>query len=116
MRISDWSSDVCSSDLARKMLGDGRKLEGRAFDGLLADTRDAVREAFSRGGDGMFTVGAEDQEDIYHLSRRRFRLNGRQHALFLLRQLTPGLRRPEGQTWQKVIRVISHELTKTRAP
>src|SRR3546814_7771512 len=137
MRISDWSSDVCSSDLlldpivqntpvatllldstrrvvlgnlaARKMLGDGRKLEGRAFDGLLEDTSDAVREAFSRGGDGMFTVGDEDQEDIYHLSRRRFRLNGRQHELVLLRQLTAELRRQEVQTWTQVIRVISHE-------
>src|SRR3546814_17766683 len=91
------------------MLGDGRKLEGRAFDGLLEDTSDAVREAFSRGGDGMFTVGDEDQEDIYHLSRRRFRLNGRQHELVLLRQLTAELRRPEVQTWKKVLPVRSEE-------
>jgi nitrogen fixation/metabolism regulation signal transduction histidine kinase len=101
---------------ARKMFGDGRKLEGRAFDALLDDTSDAVREAFSRGGDGMFTVGDEDQEDIYHLSRRRFRLNGRQHELVLLRQLTAELRRQEVQTWKKVIRVISHELNNSLAP
>lgn len=101
---------------ARKMFGDGRKLEGQSFDALLDGTSDAVREAFSRGGDGMFTVGDEDQEDIYHLTRRRFRLNGRQHELVLLRQLTAELRRQEVQTWKKVIRVISHELNNSLAP
>src|SRR3546814_547791 len=64
----------------------------------------------------MFTVGDEDQGDIYHLSRRRFRLNGRQHELVLLRQLTSELRRQEVQTWKKVIRVISHELNNSLAP
>ncbi|HWI23537.1 MAG TPA: PAS domain-containing protein, partial [Lysobacter sp.] len=72
---------------ARKLLGEGHKLEGQSFDALLARTPDALREALQRGGDGMFTVGDEDQEDIYHLSRRSFRLNGRKHELVLLRQL-----------------------------
>src|SRR3546814_9356281 len=98
------------------MFGDGRKLEGRAFDALLDDTSDAVREAFSRGGDGVFTVGDEVQEDSYHLSRRRFRPNGRQHELVLLRQLIAELRRQEVQTWKSVIRVISHELNNSLAP
>ena len=64
----------------------------------------------------MFTVGREDDEDIFHLSRRSFRLNGRLHELLLLRQLTAELRRQEVQTWKKVIRVISHELNNSLAP
>ncbi|WP_449446614.1 sensor histidine kinase [Thermomonas brevis] len=101
---------------ARRMLGEGRRLEGRAFENVLATANPAVREAFARGGDGMFTVGSEDDEDIYHLSRRSFRLNGRAHELLLLRQLTAELRRQEVQTWKKVIRVISHELNNSLAP
>ncbi|WP_447936338.1 sensor histidine kinase [Thermomonas fusca] len=101
---------------ARRMLGDGKRLEGRAFDDLVGDADPAVREAFARGGDGMFTVGSDDDEDIYHLSRRNFRLNGRIHELVLLRQLTAELRRQEVQTWKKVIRVISHELNNSLAP
>lgn len=101
---------------ARRMLGEGRRLEGRAFEDVLAMANPAVREAFARGGDGMFTVGGEDNEDIYHLSRRSFRLNGRIHELLLLRQLTAELRRQEVQTWKKVIRVISHELNNSLAP
>jgi len=107
---------VLGNIAARKLLGDGKRLEGHAFDELLGSAPEALREAFERGGDGMFTVGDDDNEDIYHLSRRQFRLNGRRHELVLLRQLTAELRRQEVQTWKKVIRVISHELNNSLAP
>src|SRR5690606_24105301 len=111
MLLLDPARRVVLGNLAaRKMLGDGRRLEGHGLDDLLARAPAAVAEAFARGGDGMFTVGEEDQEDIYHLARRMFRLNGRRHELVLLRQMTAELRRQEVQTWKKVIRVISHEL------
>jgi two-component system, NtrC family, nitrogen regulation sensor histidine kinase NtrY len=107
---------VLGNIAARKLLGEGRKLEGQSFDDLLQAAPEALREALERGGDGMFTVGDNDNEDIYHLSRRQFRLNGRRHELVLLRQLTAELRRQEVQTWKKVIRVISHELNNSLAP
>ncbi|KGQ18167.1 Sensor histidine kinase [Lysobacter dokdonensis DS-58] len=101
---------------ARKLLGDGKRLEGQSFEEILDRSPDALREALQRGGDGMFTVGDAEHEEIYHLSRRSFRLNGRKHELLLLRQLTAELRRQEVQTWKKVIRVISHELNNSLAP
>jgi nitrogen fixation/metabolism regulation signal transduction histidine kinase len=109
---------VLGNVAARKLLGEGKRLEGHAFDELLASAPEALREAFERGGDGMFSVGDADgdNEDIYHLSRRQFRLNGRRHELVMLRQLTAELRRQEVQTWKKVIRVISHELNNSLAP
>ncbi|HEU4813716.1 MAG TPA: PAS domain-containing sensor histidine kinase [Xanthomonadaceae bacterium] len=119
MVLVDPSRRIVHANLAaRKLLGEGRRLEGRAFDALLEQAPPAMREAFERGGDGMFTVVADDQddEDIYHLARRMFRLNGRRHELVLLRQLTAELRRQEVQTWKKVIRVISHELNNSLAP
>jgi nitrogen fixation/metabolism regulation signal transduction histidine kinase len=117
MLLVDATRRVVLGNLAaRKMFGEGRKLEGQSFDALLAGTSEPVRDAFSRGGDGMFTVGEEDSADIYHLSRRTFRLNGRPHELVLLRLLTAELRRQEVQTWKKVIRVISHELNNSLAP
>ena len=117
MVLVDPSHRVVLANLsARKLLGDGHKLEGQSFDALLEGTPAAVRDAFERGGDGMFTLGEEDSEEIYHLARRHFRLNGRRHELVLLRQLTAELRRQEVQTWKKVIRVISHELNNSLAP
>src|SRR5690606_35679978 len=85
MLLLDPARRVVLGNLAaRRMLGDGRRLEGHALDELLAGAPIAVGEAFARGGDGMFTVGDEDHEDIYHLARRMFRLNGRRHELILL--------------------------------
>ena len=104
---------------ARRLLNDGRRLEGMGLDELLARAFDSMREAIERGGDGLFTVrGMEEnaEEEIYHLSRREFTLNARRHELFLLRHLTSELRRQEVQTWKKVIRVISHELNNSLAP
>lgn len=117
MVLTDPSQRIVLANLAaRRMLGEGRRMEGRAFADILAASDPAVRDAFARGGDGMFTVGSDDDEDIYHLSRRSFHLNGRVHELVMLRQLTPELRRQEVQTWKKVIRVISHELNNSLAP
>ncbi|HZX77469.1 sensor histidine kinase [Lysobacter sp.] len=117
MLLIDPGDHVVHSNLAaRKMLGDGRRLEGLTFADILERAPDELREAIDRGGDGMFSVGSEDNEEVYHLARRRFRLNGRHHELVLLRTLTAELRRQEVQTWKKVIRVISHELNNSLAP
>jgi nitrogen fixation/metabolism regulation signal transduction histidine kinase len=101
---------------ARQLLAEGRKLEGHALDEVLAQTAPALIEALARGGDGLFTAGEGEDEEVYHLARRNFSLNGRRHELLLLRQLTTELRRQEVQTWKKVIRVISHELNNSLAP
>ena len=118
MLLSDADGRVVLGNLAaRRLLGGGRRLEGRTVHEVLAEADPAVGEAFARGGDGLFTVGRkEEEEEIFHLTRRRFRLNGRAHELALLRQLTAELRRQEVQTWKKVIRVISHELNNSLAP
>jgi len=105
---------------ARQLLNQGRRLEGHQLDEILAHASPALLEALARGGDGLFTTKAAnadiDEEDVYHLARRSFKLNGRKHELLLLRQLTMELRRQEVQTWKKVIRVISHELNNSLAP
>lgn len=103
---------------ARQLLNQGRKLEGHHLSDILDTAAPALVEALARGGDGLFTAGdgGEEEEEVYHLARRTFTLNGRRHELLLLRQLTQELRRQEVQTWKKVIRVISHELNNSLAP
>lgn len=101
---------------ARRLLHGGRKLEGHALATVIAGAPEPLREAVARGGDGLFTTGTDDDEEVYHLSRRRFQLNGRAHELYLLRHLTAEVRRQEVRTWKKVIRVISHELNNSLAP
>lgn len=107
---------VYANIAARRLLSEGRRMEGALLQRLLADAPPALREAMDRGGDGLFAVGEGDEEEVFHLARRSFRLNGRGHELILLRHLTSELRRQEVQTWKKVIRVISHELNNSLAP
>ena len=114
--VGDGGHVVYGNLAARRLLHEGRKLEGLALEALLRPAAPALREAMDRGGDGLFSVGEADEEEVYHLARRGFRLNGRPHELLLLRQLTSELRRQEVQTWKKVIRVISHELNNSLAP
>jgi two-component system, NtrC family, nitrogen regulation sensor histidine kinase NtrY len=101
---------------ARQLLNQGRKLEGHHLSEIMESAAPALVDAMARGGDGLFTAGEGDDEEVYHLARRTFTLNGRRHELLLLRQLTQELRRQEVQTWKKVIRVISHELNNSLAP
>ncbi len=116
---------VFANITARQLLNKGRKLEGHTLSVLLQNVSASLKEALDQGGDGLFTVhadqtsvGAEhdDEDEIYHLSRRHFVLNGSEHELLLIRHLTVELRRQEVQTWKKVIRVISHELNNSLAP
>ncbi len=110
---------VFSNLAARKLLHGGWKLDGQRLDELLLGMPPALREAVARGGDSLFTIADDkdpQEEQVYHLSRRCFRLNGRPHELLLIRLLTTELRRQEVHTGKKVIRVISHELDNSLAP
>jgi len=117
MLLCDPGGHIVYGNLAaRKLLGGGRRLEGVALTALLDQAPEALREAVARGGDGLFAVEREDEEEIFYLMRSGFRLNGRPHELFVLRHLTAELHRQEVRTWKKVIRVISHELNNSLAP
>lgn len=104
---------------ARKLLFGGRRMEGQSFQTLLQQAPAEFIEALQRSGDGLFAVPSSEEggeEQIYHLARRNFLLNGRNQELLQLWRLTNELRRQEVQTWKKVIRVISHELNNSLAP
>ena len=117
MLLCDPGGHIVYANLAaRKLLGAGRRLEGVLLRVLLESAPEPLREAIARGGDGLFVVERDDEEEIFYLARSGFRLNGRQHELFVLRHLTVELHRQEVRTWKKVIRVISHELNNSLAP
>jgi nitrogen fixation/metabolism regulation signal transduction histidine kinase len=117
MLLFDPGDRVVYANLAaRKLLNEGRRMEGLAQRDLLAKAPEPLRASVERGGDGLFAVQRDEEEEIYYLARRGFRLNGRAHELFVLRHLTAELRRQEVRTWKKVIRVISHELNNSLGP
>jgi nitrogen fixation/metabolism regulation signal transduction histidine kinase len=108
---------IYSNTVARQMFGQGAKLEGLVFDTLVDETPASLQEAVRGGHDTLFSLeGADGEQEVLHLSQRRFVLNGRDHRLYLFKRLTRELTRQEVATWKKVIRVISHELNNSLAP
>jgi len=115
--LSDAGGRVAYANIAaRQLLGDGRSLEGASVAELLAGAPAALRDAFVAGSDSMFAAAGDDGDDAFHYSRRRFRLQGREHDLHLVRRMTRELSRQEVATWKRVIRVMSHELYNSLAP
>jgi len=108
---------IYSNTVARQMFGQGAKLEGLVFDTLVDETPASLQDAVRGGQDTLFSLeGTDGEQEVLHLSQRRFVLNGRDHRLYLFKRLTRELTRQEVATWKKVIRVISHELNNSLAP
>lgn len=110
---------VYDNVLARKLLNGGRRLIGTSLSAIVEVAPHSLRDAISRGTDGIFTISPEDaetEERVYHLACRRFLIGGEGHELFIVREITHELRRREVRVWKDVIRVISHELNNSLAP
>lgn len=107
---------IYSNPEARRLFLGGAKIEGRAFQDILAGCPPELRETLSRGGNGLFSIEADREAETFHLARRRFQLNHQSHTLYLVRRLTHELSREEARIWKRVIRIISHELNNSLAP
>jgi nitrogen fixation/metabolism regulation signal transduction histidine kinase len=115
--LTNEGGTILYSNLAaRQLFHSGRKLEGLQLASLLVNAPPALRDAFAADRDTLFTVEIGGEPEIFHLSRRGFRLNAQPHRLYLLKQLTRELNAQEVATWKKVIRVIAHELNNSLAP
>ena len=101
---------------ARQLFNDGNALEGRGFAEHLGGLPPVVSQAVAAGEDTLFTVTLDGLEEVFHLSHRAFRLQGRSQRLYLFRRMTRELSRQEVVIWKKVIRVVTHEINNSLAP
>lgn len=107
---------VYANGTARELLGDGARLEGRAFADLVAELAPEVRDALARPVDALFTVEDAGRQDVYDVARRFFDINGQRHRLTMIRPLGRELERRDAEAWKRAIRVIGHELDNSLAP
>jgi nitrogen fixation/metabolism regulation signal transduction histidine kinase len=107
---------VYANGTARELLGDGKALEGRNFDELVAELAPEVRDALARPVDALFSLETADQHEIYDVARRFFEINGQRHRLTMIRPLGRELERRDAEAWKQAIRVIGHELNNSLAP
>jgi nitrogen fixation/metabolism regulation signal transduction histidine kinase len=114
--VEEGGHVVYANIAARQLLHGGRSLNGEMFDEIVAAAPEPLARAIASGGDGLFSVQIDHEEETFHLSQRAFKLQGRPHRLYQLKRLTRELARQEVATWKKVIRVISHELNNSLGP
>lgn len=115
--LVDQSGKVAFSNLAaRRLFHDGRNVNGIDFATLCSAMPEPLQHAIDAGADALYGVELDEGEEIFHVSRREFRLQGRSNRLYLFRRMTRELSRQEVAAWKRVIRVISHELNNSLAP
>jgi two-component system nitrogen regulation sensor histidine kinase NtrY len=105
-----------SNRAARELFVTRGRFEGRHFAEILAGCPEGLREALASGRDSLFSLEQAGEEEVYHVARRMFELNGQRHDLTLVKHLTPELRRQEVDVWKRAIRTLSHELNNSLAP
>ena len=101
---------------ARRLFDAGRSLKGRPFAAVIATLPPSLVQATTTSGDSLLSAQIDGADEIYHLSQRRFLLQGRTHRLYLFKRLTREIARQEVATWKKLIRVLSHEVNNSLAP
>jgi two-component system nitrogen regulation sensor histidine kinase NtrY len=107
---------VFANRTARDLFLTRGRFEGLVFGQVLADCPEALREALATGQDTLFSLEQGGEEEVYHVARRAFELNGQRHDLTLVKRLTPELRRQEVDVWKRAIRTLSHEINNSLAP
>ncbi len=96
----------------------GEALLGRSIDALTGHTaaelglREMLAEPSGRIVSHVFPTGAGRWE----VRRRSFREGGKPHELLVISELSRALREEERQAWQRIVRVIGHELNSSLAP
>jgi len=109
-------SVVYSNIAARQLLKQSKKIEGTNFKQLQNKLSPTLRQATSAKKTGLITDTENDKSVVYNIDCRQFMLNGREHILYLYKNMTNEISRKESDMWKQVIRLISHELNNSLAP
>lgn len=64
----------------------------------------------------VYDRGFPERAGRWEVRRTVFRQDGRPHALLVIADVTKSLREEELQAWQRIVRVLSHEINNSLAP
>ena len=96
----------------------GEDLLGREEDAVLGHTAEhlGLSECLSGQTPRVMDVSVAEGLGRWELRRRNFRWEGRPHRLVVLADLSQVLREEERVAWQRLIRVLSHEINNSLTP
>lgn len=105
---------------------DRLRLVNRAGESLLGQPRErllgqeagelGLGEALDGEGESPRDLAFAGRAGRFELRRSRFRQGGRPHRLLVLSDLTRALREEERKAWQRLVRVLGHEVNNSLAP
>ncbi|MCL7959363.1 MAG: ATP-binding protein [marine benthic group bacterium] len=96
----------------------GEHLLGRSEEQVLGHTAEELGLSDCLGGETPRVMDVAVAEGLgrWELRRRSFRWEGRPHRLVVLADLSQVLREEERVAWQRLIRVLSHEINNSLTP
>jgi len=109
-------SIVYSNISAKQLLKHNKKIEGLNFHQIQGNLSPALQQATLAKKTGLVTDICDEKSITYNVDCRHFLLNGREHSLYLYKDMTQEMSRKESDMWKQVIRLISHELNNSLAP
>lgn len=68
------------------------------------------------GNDGLVSLGQAQQAGRWMVKRTKFRLRGIPHTLLVLSDVSVALREEERLAWERLIRVLGHEINNSLTP
>src|ERR1051325_10507674 len=95
----------------------GERLLGRSADDLIGAEADALGwTSVLKRESGIRDISFPGGSGRWETRRRQFWQGGQPHELLVLADVSQPLREQERQAWQRLIRVIGHELNNSLAP
>jgi two-component system nitrogen regulation sensor histidine kinase NtrY len=96
----------------------GTRLLNQPAERLLGRDADAIGLSDCLAGEAPRVINTAFPGGVgrWEIRRSRFRQGGRPHELLVLSDLSQPLREEERQAWQRLIRVIGHEMNNSLAP
>jgi len=75
-----------------------------------------IADLLSQPADALITLSLNGQQTRWIVRRTTFRQSGIPHTLLLLSDVSAALREQEREAWQRLVRVLGHELNNSLAP
>jgi two-component system, NtrC family, nitrogen regulation sensor histidine kinase NtrY len=75
-----------------------------------------LQQCLEAGNESLVELSLNDSQARWLLRRSSFRQNGVPHTLIVLSDVSRALREEERRAWQRLIRVLGHELSNSLAP
>lgn len=107
---------VYSNEHSKTLFMSQNTLDGQWFSSLSESLSEELKQATHAKQSGLVSFSNNDQQYVYQLQCKAFKLNSLEHWLYLYVDVSRSMSQQEQTIWRNLIRLISHELNNSLAP